>query len=97
MPNGKPGDHPITDIVAHGATVFTPEIDGLIRDLDKFDYWNEIASLYVLSLHSRLTRARDGNDASELAQAETELHSFRVVMAFELQQIQRTPPPNEEV
>jgi hypothetical protein len=31
MPNGKPGDHPYTDVVLHGMTVFGPVIDGLIR------------------------------------------------------------------
>jgi hypothetical protein len=32
MPNGKPGDHPLTDIVVHGMTVFGDPVDGLIRD-----------------------------------------------------------------
>ena len=31
MPNGKPGDHPLTDIVVHGIRVFGPEIDDKIR------------------------------------------------------------------
>ena len=33
MPNGKPGDHPLTDILHYGANVFGPDIDGLVRDL----------------------------------------------------------------
>jgi hypothetical protein len=33
MPNGIPGDHPITDIVRHGRTVFGDEADGLIREI----------------------------------------------------------------
>jgi len=31
MPNGKVGDHPITDIVIHRRSVFSKEIDGLIE------------------------------------------------------------------
>lgn len=33
MPNGKPGDHPFTDIVVHRATVFGEPVDGLIREI----------------------------------------------------------------
>jgi hypothetical protein len=33
MPNGRPGDHPLTDILHYGWTVFGPEIDGLVREL----------------------------------------------------------------
>jgi hypothetical protein len=31
VPNGKAGDHPLTDIVVHGMTVFGEPVDGLIR------------------------------------------------------------------
>lgn len=34
MPNGKPGDHPLTDILIHGFPVFGPELDDLIREID---------------------------------------------------------------
>ena len=33
MPNGKPGDHPINDIVDHGLEVFSREADELVREL----------------------------------------------------------------
>ena len=33
MPNGKPGDHPVTDIVVHNMPVFSPRIDALITDI----------------------------------------------------------------
>lgn len=33
MPNGRPGDHPVTDIVHHRLPVFTPEADELIRQI----------------------------------------------------------------
>lgn len=33
MPNGKPGDHPVTDLFAHGAHPFPEDIEGMIREL----------------------------------------------------------------
>lgn len=35
MPNGKPGDHPITDIVVHRSRVFGEPFDDLIREIDR--------------------------------------------------------------
>lgn len=34
MPNGKPGDHPLTDIVKHRLPMFGDEIDEEIRRID---------------------------------------------------------------
>jgi hypothetical protein len=34
MPNGRPGDHPYTDIVVHGRRVYSPAIDDLVREVD---------------------------------------------------------------
>lgn len=33
MPNGKPGDHPITDILNHHTVVFSRTADNLIREI----------------------------------------------------------------
>jgi hypothetical protein len=33
MPNGKPGDHPLNDILDHGLGVFSPEADTLVREI----------------------------------------------------------------
>ena len=33
MPNGRPGDHPISDILAHNQEVYGPEIDNMVREL----------------------------------------------------------------
>jgi hypothetical protein len=35
MPNGKPGDHPITDIVVHGRDVYSPKAASLVREIVK--------------------------------------------------------------
>ena len=33
MPNGKPGDHPYTDIVIHGLAVYSRVADALVREI----------------------------------------------------------------
>jgi hypothetical protein len=33
MPNGKPGDHPLTDVVVWGREVYGPDIDPLVREV----------------------------------------------------------------
>ena len=33
MPNGKPGDHPYTDIVIHSLAVYSRVADGLVREI----------------------------------------------------------------
>ena len=33
MPNGKPGDHPLTDILVHRLQVYSPAIDELVREI----------------------------------------------------------------
>jgi hypothetical protein len=33
MPNGKPGDHPFTDIVVHGQPVYSVRADALVREI----------------------------------------------------------------
>lgn len=35
MPNGKPGDHPYTDIVHYGSSEFGEPVDGLVKELSK--------------------------------------------------------------
>lgn len=35
MPNGKPGDHPFTDIVVHGLDVYSPQVAKLVREISK--------------------------------------------------------------
>ncbi len=33
MPNGKPGDHPYTDVVLHGRDVYSKRADELVREI----------------------------------------------------------------
>ena len=46
MPNGKPGDHPLTDILVHKHEVYGQEADELIRQIGRLcsqreldDWW----------------------------------------------------------
>jgi hypothetical protein len=34
MPNGKPGDNPLTDLVVHGAHPFPPDIEAMLIEID---------------------------------------------------------------
>jgi len=33
MANGKPGDHPYTDVMVHGGSEYGEPVDGLVREL----------------------------------------------------------------
>ena len=35
MPNGKPGDHPYTDMVSHGFDLGEPEVAARLREVDE--------------------------------------------------------------
>ena len=65
MPNGKLGDHPLTDIVLHGAATFTPEIDALVKEVHHLGgFENELGPMYLSMVESQLRqadeRAREG-------------------------------------
>jgi hypothetical protein len=42
MPNGKPGDHPLTDILVHKLTVYGDEADDLIRKIAELSSRREL-------------------------------------------------------
>jgi S-adenosylmethionine hydrolase len=73
MPNGKPGDHPYTDIITHGRDVYSPRAASLVREIarlsdDKtqrgladllyFEY-NEFGNPVVSKLETVLVKMRD--------------------------------------
>jgi hypothetical protein len=73
MPNGKPGDHPYTDIVIHGRDVYSPDVANLVREIAKlsddkarrkladllFSEYNEFDHPDVRKLETMLTEMRD--------------------------------------
>jgi hypothetical protein len=42
MPNGKPGDHPLTDILVHNLETYGEEADDLIRGISEFSSGYEL-------------------------------------------------------
>lgn len=47
MPNGRPGDHPVNDIVMHGMRVYSPEVDSLIERLVQLGFQNQVESIVL--------------------------------------------------
>jgi hypothetical protein len=45
MPNGKPFDHPFTDIVTHGRLVYSERADSLVREIAALGGAEEVADL----------------------------------------------------
>jgi hypothetical protein len=43
--NGKPGDDPAIDIIHHGRSVYSPEVDGLVRELAKLMDFRKLQEL----------------------------------------------------
>ena len=64
MPNGRPGDHPLTDIFKHRIEAYGPEADDLIRRIgdltsaDELRDWWEREIAYVHDNAEVLRRAR---------------------------------------
>jgi len=73
MPNGRPGDHPLTDILVHGFTVFGPELDDLIREID------ELGGSPDLSREVDLTEydSRYGGESSDRTELRARLTGLR--------------------
>ena len=73
MPNGKPGDHPYTDIVIHGRDVYSKTAAALVREIASivdektrrqvadllFTEYNEFSRPNVAKLEQVLTDIRD--------------------------------------
>ena len=73
MPNGKPGDHPYTDIVTHGRDVYSLKAASLVRDIARFAdektrlalgdmlffEYNEYSNPDIAKLESVLTELRE--------------------------------------
>ncbi|TDC79510.1 hypothetical protein E1193_19005 [Micromonospora sp. KC606] len=71
MPNGKPGDHPITDIIVHRMEVFGPPCDDLIREISQRGGGSALDRLDLLSLDPRFGGRPD------LAALEADLRAMR--------------------
>jgi hypothetical protein len=73
MPNGRPGDHPLTDGLVHGREVYSPRATYLIQSIAKladektlrdlgdvlFTKFNEYSSPDIPGLEGHLTELHD--------------------------------------
>ena len=47
MPNGRIGDHPLTDIVYHGRRVYSEKADALVREVVELGGQDQIQDLLI--------------------------------------------------
>jgi hypothetical protein len=69
MPNGKIGDHPLTDIIIHGRRVYSERADLLVRQIVELGGREEIADLLLLEYNDLANP-----DISKLEHVLTEIH-----------------------
>lgn len=69
MPNGKIGDHPLTDIIIHGRRVYSERADLLVRQIVELGGREEIADLLLLEYNDL-----ENPDISKLEHVLTEIH-----------------------
>ena len=70
MPNGKPGDHPYTDIVVHGSSSeFGEEISALVREMARHPGFAAVREEVVDILESVAFRPQ--SDKSDAVMKET--------------------------
>lgn len=91
--NGKEGDHPLTDIVSHGLSIFSAEIDAKVRDLNELgSFRNSIASYWLLEVSGLLRMAREVGHAEHHGRSLNEpevLAYIDGVLTMELSRVQR--------
>jgi hypothetical protein len=76
MANGKPGDHPLTDILVHEMEVFGPAADALIREICELGGEAELESRFnLLSIDPRFPRP--GRPPPDMASFESRLRRLR--------------------
>lgn len=72
--NGKPGDHPLTDILSHQLGVFGPSVDGVIRDIVELGGGDDLEHEFeLLKLDPRLP----DNRPADLTSFEARLTQLR--------------------
>jgi hypothetical protein len=55
MPNGRPGDHPLSDVLIHHHRVFGDEIDDLIHEIAQLATWKAFEGLEDLMFDVQTT------------------------------------------
>ena len=93
--NGKRGDHPVTDIVIHGLSVFTPEIDAKVRELNELgSFRNTIAGYWLLEASGLVNMAREAGNVEHLGRPTNEAQALAYidgVLSIELSHARQEP------
>jgi hypothetical protein len=55
VPNGRPGDHPLSDVLIHHHRVFGDEIDGLTHEIAQLATWKAFEGLEDLMFDVQTT------------------------------------------
>ena len=71
MPNGRPGDHPLTDLLKHGRTVYGARADQCIREIASLSIAHELDDWWLAEI------AREQDPAAILGKAEARLAQLR--------------------
>ncbi|MGH9249419.1 MAG: hypothetical protein ACRD0W_07895 [Acidimicrobiales bacterium] len=93
MPNGKPGDHPLTDIVVHNQMVFGAPVDDLVRELDDQGLWaSPIASEWLYERYWDYREIQQGGGESEVRRV---LEHLQTRLAEEAQRLSGDQPTTQ--
>lgn len=96
--NGKPGDHPLTDVLNYGLPVFTPAIDSLIKEINAYGGWeSSLAKQLLLDVQSTLWQLGEGyrpmpDDERRIAH-ETLLSNLNFMLRYELGRLKEKGAP----
>lgn len=77
MPNGKPGDHPLTDMLVHGQHPFPSDIEALLRRILSLDPTFPDVKSYRLDQTKWLQRFSDWEHGENLDEGR---EALRVVL-----------------
>lgn len=71
MPNGKPGDHPLTDICVHKLRTFSEKADNLVCEIvslvPEADWWSFLYCFYEQDGQLRVAGSETAIELSEFA------------------------------
>ncbi len=84
MPNGKPGDHPYTDILHHGHSEYGEPVDGLVKELSKMSGFQSVSTevANILWEHSPMGRQKEKESLIKVAVEKLETVKRRLINAI---------------
>ena len=77
MPNGKPGDHPFTDILHYGRSEFGEPVDSLVKELSQHPLFFQVRDEVANLLWETSPFAREGEREGLINEAKDRLMRIR--------------------